>query len=380
MRTNLDTGEHTAELVELTSEPRVVAGQAAPAIPKEIQGRSMDVDVLDSGELRFKPKERIGPHHIIESGQEILPSPDAATDGIIAEAAAEEAPTQSSGVGNDAESTSEALLAEAAQSDKVVDSEDPFAELNDEAAIISEASDVKEDVATDTLMDDANSVIDESATNAFEEEAADEDEDLMAEDTANTTKSAGAILGGLVNKLGDSQPPALAPETEEAQAQPQSAEAQMQSENEQQPIDSGQQATDGEQQPVDSAQQDTPQQDESLDALQEDLTSDSPEALLGSEDEQEERPQEEKKGGILGGLLGGDSEQQKGKYRSVSDAKVDVVPAGAAGLKGETEARFLKRFRKREKEDAKYVKRQPNQPIYRRGGGRGSHSGMRPRI
>ena len=46
MTTDLDTGEHTAALVELMGDPQVGERQPRPAAAKKIRGRTLDVDVL----------------------------------------------------------------------------------------------------------------------------------------------------------------------------------------------------------------------------------------------------------------------------------------------------------------------------------------------
>ena len=48
--TDLDTGEHTAALVELKGEAQVGERQPRPAAAKKIRGRTLDVDVLTGGE------------------------------------------------------------------------------------------------------------------------------------------------------------------------------------------------------------------------------------------------------------------------------------------------------------------------------------------
>ena len=49
MTTDLDTGEHTAALVELMGDPQVGERQPRPAAAKKIRGRTLDVDVLTGG-------------------------------------------------------------------------------------------------------------------------------------------------------------------------------------------------------------------------------------------------------------------------------------------------------------------------------------------
>ena len=46
MTTDLDTGEHTAALVELMGDPQVGERQPRPAAAKKIRGRTLHVDVL----------------------------------------------------------------------------------------------------------------------------------------------------------------------------------------------------------------------------------------------------------------------------------------------------------------------------------------------
>ena len=65
MTTDLDTGEHTAALVELMGDPQVGERQPRPAAAKKIRGRTLDVDVL-TGE---------GPRLSRLSARGVTPSP-----------------------------------------------------------------------------------------------------------------------------------------------------------------------------------------------------------------------------------------------------------------------------------------------------------------
>ena len=72
--TDLDTGEHTAALVELKGKPRVGARQPRPAIGKNIQGRTLEVDVLTGGGFEVQPVKRKGRHTVTPKEVEgILP-------------------------------------------------------------------------------------------------------------------------------------------------------------------------------------------------------------------------------------------------------------------------------------------------------------------
>ena len=65
MTTDLDTGEHTAALVELMGDPQVGERQPRPAAAKKIRGRTLHVDVL-TGE---------GPRLSRLSARGVTPSP-----------------------------------------------------------------------------------------------------------------------------------------------------------------------------------------------------------------------------------------------------------------------------------------------------------------
>ena len=62
--TDLDTGEHTAALVELKGKPQVGARQPRPAIAKNIRGRTLEVDVLTGGGFEVQPVKRKGRHTV----------------------------------------------------------------------------------------------------------------------------------------------------------------------------------------------------------------------------------------------------------------------------------------------------------------------------
>ena len=67
--TDLDTGEHTAALVELKGEAQVGERQPRPAAAKKIRGRTLDVDVLTGGGgFETKPVERKGRHTVTPPG------------------------------------------------------------------------------------------------------------------------------------------------------------------------------------------------------------------------------------------------------------------------------------------------------------------------
>ena len=73
MTTDLDTGEHTAALVELMGDPQVGERQPRPAAAKKIRGRTLDVDVL-TGE---------GPRLSRLSARGVTPSPPQEVEGIL---------------------------------------------------------------------------------------------------------------------------------------------------------------------------------------------------------------------------------------------------------------------------------------------------------
>ena len=56
--TDLDTGEHTAALVELKSKPQVGARQPKPAAAKKIRGRTLDVEAQTGGQIKTTPRSR----------------------------------------------------------------------------------------------------------------------------------------------------------------------------------------------------------------------------------------------------------------------------------------------------------------------------------
>ena len=72
--TDLDTREHTAELVEMKGKPVVVARQPRPAIAKNLQGRTLEVDVLTGGGFEVQPVKRKGRHTVTpKEVEEVLP-------------------------------------------------------------------------------------------------------------------------------------------------------------------------------------------------------------------------------------------------------------------------------------------------------------------
>ena len=75
MTTDLDTGEHTAELVEMKGKPVVVARQAKPATVKNIRGRTLEVDVQAGGKVKAKAVKAKGLHTVTPLEiEEVLPS------------------------------------------------------------------------------------------------------------------------------------------------------------------------------------------------------------------------------------------------------------------------------------------------------------------
>ena len=78
VETDLDTGEHTAALVELKGEPQVGERQPLQAAAKNIQGRTLAVDVLTGGGFEVNPIKRKGRHTVRPQEVEgILPLPKA---------------------------------------------------------------------------------------------------------------------------------------------------------------------------------------------------------------------------------------------------------------------------------------------------------------
>ena len=78
VETDLDTGEHTAALVELKGKPQVGERQPLPAAAKNIQGRTLAVDVLTGGGFEVNPIKRKGRHTVRPQEVEgILPLPKA---------------------------------------------------------------------------------------------------------------------------------------------------------------------------------------------------------------------------------------------------------------------------------------------------------------
>ena len=72
--TDLDTREHTAELVEMKGKPVVVARQPRPAIAKNLQDRTLGVDVLTGGGFEVQPVKRKGRHTVTpKEVEEVLP-------------------------------------------------------------------------------------------------------------------------------------------------------------------------------------------------------------------------------------------------------------------------------------------------------------------
>ena len=71
--TDLDTGEHTAALVELKSKPQVGARQPKPAAAKKIRGRTLDVEVQTGGQIKTTPVKRKGRHTVTPGGRGFLP-------------------------------------------------------------------------------------------------------------------------------------------------------------------------------------------------------------------------------------------------------------------------------------------------------------------
>ena len=74
MTTDLDTGEHTATLVEMKGQPVVTARQPKPATRKKIKGRTLEVDVLTGGGVEVQPVKRKGRHTVTpKEVEEVLP-------------------------------------------------------------------------------------------------------------------------------------------------------------------------------------------------------------------------------------------------------------------------------------------------------------------
>ena len=71
--TDLDTGEHTAALVELKGEPQVGARQPKPAAAKKIRGRTLDVEVQTGGQVKTTPVKRKGRHTVTPQEVESFP-------------------------------------------------------------------------------------------------------------------------------------------------------------------------------------------------------------------------------------------------------------------------------------------------------------------
>ena len=65
--TDLDTGEHTATLMELKGEPEVVARQARPAGKKKIRGRNLDVEVMEDGSVDLSAVHYKGEHRVVDA-------------------------------------------------------------------------------------------------------------------------------------------------------------------------------------------------------------------------------------------------------------------------------------------------------------------------
>ena len=65
--TDLDTGEHTATLMELKGEPEVVARQARPAGKKKIRGRNLDVEVMEDGSVDLSAVHYKGQHRVVDA-------------------------------------------------------------------------------------------------------------------------------------------------------------------------------------------------------------------------------------------------------------------------------------------------------------------------
>lgn len=253
VQTNLNTGEHTARLVQLKETPKVISYQESPAVTKKIEGRTLDVDVLSSGGVRLTAQDRTGPHTIVERGKSsVAPNYDTvpavapaavpaavpaaapaatpaapvtteadeifldaekgdlgAPDAAVSNREPEDAPSPD----DSAERASEEIIAMAGSETQPEQSDNAFRDLerdNDADGVSSAAGVEDANRGTDDLMNSANNVIDHSADGAFDEGVAEEDEDLIDDGPSPDLPSASDALRELVSKVGSggNAPPA----------------------------------------------------------------------------------------------------------------------------------------------------------------------------
>ena len=214
VQTDLNTGEHTAKLVEIKEVPKVIRYQESPATTKKIEGRTLDVNVLSGGGVRLTAQEQKGPHTIVERGEgsvapnyetvpEAAPAAPAAAEsgdifqdsdddesGILDAAANDREPGDAPSPDDGAERASEAIIEMAGEETQEEQGGNAFRdlEMDDDAGVASAASEEESNRGTDNLMDEANGVIDHSVDSTLDEGVAEEDEDLIADSPSSAPR------------------------------------------------------------------------------------------------------------------------------------------------------------------------------------------------
>ena len=427
VQTDLNTGEHTARLVEIKEVPKVISYQESPATTKKIEGRTLDVNVLSGGGVRLTAQDQKGPHTIVERGEgsvapnydtvphavpeaapavTAVPAAAEASDnifldadedegGILDTAASDREPEDVPSTADGAESASEAIIEMAGEETQEEQGGNAFRDLEmaDDANVASAASEEDANRGTDDLMDSANNVIDQSANSTFEEGTAEEDEDLIDDGPSPDLPSAGDALRELASKVGNSgNTPPVPPVPsdgeggEAAQAQAGEEEAaftegyQRASEQAQaagMPLPDLNQAqaenrriiADG----MSPEERSRHMADWYASFLKKAGDGESPDADSTPQGDQASQD-EEKVGGFLKGLLAG-GEEPPSRFRAVSDIQMDVSEA-APGASGEPAGSLSGRLRRRRMQEERKPRKEASG---RRGGARGKR-GMVPRL
>ena len=432
VQTDLNTGEHTARLVEIKEVPKVISYQESPATTKKIEGRTVDVDVLSDGGVRLTAQEQKGPHTVVERGEgSVAPNYDTVPDavpeaapaappaaeasedifqeaekdegGILDTAASDRGPEDAPSPDGGAENASEAIIAMAGSETQSEQDDNAFRDLemaDDDAGAASAASEEDTNQGTDNLMDEANSVIDHSVDSTLDEGAAEEDEDLINDGPSPDPPSAGDALRELASKVGNSgntppTPPVPVPVPSDSEGE---EAAQAQAGEEEAAFTEGYQRASYDAQAAGVPLPDLSQaQAENRRIIvagmspeerrlhmadwyasflnkknEDDIPATGEAANVDSTITGDQPPQDG--GGFLSGLMGGG--EPKSRFRAVSDVRLDVSEA-APGASGEPAGSLSGRLRRRKMQE----ERKPRKAASgRSGGGARGRRGMVPRL
>ena len=422
VQTDLNTGEHTAKLVELKDVPKVISYQESPATTKKIEGRTLDVNVLSDGGVHLTAQDQIGPHTIVERGKgSVAPNYDIAPDavpeaappaaaaeasdnifldseedegGILDTAASGREPEDAPSPDDGAERASESIIEMAGSETQSEQGDNAFRdlEMDDDAGVASAASEENANRGTDNLMDEANNVIDHSVDSTLDEGAAEEDENLIDDGPSPDLPSAGDALRELAGKVGNSGNTPPAPQVpsdgegeEAAQARAGEEEAAF-AEGYQQASEQAQAAgvplpdlsqAQAENRRIIAAGMSPEERSRHMADwyaafLKKTSDGEAPDADPTPPGDQASQDGE-KVGGFLSGLLGGG--EPKSRFRAVSDIQMDVSEA-VPEASGEPSGSLSGQLRRRKMQE----ERRPRKVAPSRSGGARGKRGMVPRL